>query len=299
MHGKEAKSILSAQNGMNLYRGCTHGCIYCDARSKCYRMDHDFEDVEVKSNAAELLEYTLRRKRSRCMIATGSMSDPYQPCEEKLGLTRKCFELIDRYGFGLSVQTKSDLILRDLDILKSINGKTRCIVEMTLTTYDEDLCRILEPNVCTTKRRAEVLNILRDAGIPTIVWLTPVLPFINDTEENIRGILEYCIEAAVHGIITFGAGVTLREGDREYFYAALDRNFPGLREKYEKTYGNAYELASPDEKKLTDFIHRTCQAYHIQDDTTKLFTYMHAFVDREAGEQLSLFNMGLNAAENL
>jgi len=290
MHEKEAKSILSAQNGMNLYRGCTHGCIYCDARSSCYRMDHAFEDVEVKSNAAELLEYTLRRKRSRCMIATGSMSDPYQPCEKDLRLTRRCLELIDRYGFGLSIQTKSDLILRDLDILESINSRTRCIVEMTLTTFDEELCKTLEPNVCTTKRRAEVLNILRDAGIPTIVWLTPVLPFINDTEENIRGILEYCIEAQVHGVLTFGFGLTLREGDREYYYQKLDEHFPDMKEKYIRVYGNDYELPSPHEEKLTDFFHRTCEAYHIQDDADKLFTYMHAFVDREAGEQLSLFD---------
>lgn len=291
MHEKEAKSILSAQNGMNLYRGCTHGCIYCDSRSSCYKMDHDFEDVEVKSNAAELLEYTLRRKRSKCMIGTGSMSDPYQPCEEKLELTRRCLELVDRYGFGLSIQTKSDLILRDLDILKSINRKSRCIVQMSLTTSDEALCRILEPNVCGTARRAEVLNILRDAGIPTIVWMTPILPFINDTEENIRGILEYCIEAQVYGVVTFGIGLTLRDGDREYYYGKLDEHFPGLKQKYMDTYGNAYELPVPGEAGLKEFLHKTCENYHIQDDADKLFTYMHAFVDKEAGEQLSLFDM--------
>jgi len=290
MHEKTAKSILSAQNGMNLYRGCTHGCIYCDSRSACYKMDHDFEDVEVKSNAPELLEYTLRRKRSRCMIATGAMSDPYQPCEKDLKLTRKCLELIDRYGFGLSIQTKSDLILRDIDILKSINSRTRCIVQMTMTTYDEKLCKILEPDVCTTARRAEVLNIMRDAGIPTIVWLTPVLPFINDTEENIRGILEYCIEAQVYGVLTFGLGLTLREGDREYFYAKLDEHFPGLKEKYIRVYGEDYELPVPEEDKLMAFLHKTCADYHIQDDSGKLFTYMHAFIDKEAGEQLSLFD---------
>jgi DNA repair photolyase len=291
MHEKEAKSILSAQNGMNIYRGCTHGCIYCDARSACYRMNHDFEDVEVKSNAAELLEYTLKRKRTKCMIATGAMSDPYQPCEEKLGLTRKCLEIVDKYGFGLSIQTKSDLVLRDLDILKSINSRTRCIVQITMTTYDEKLCGILEPDVCTTKRRAEVLNILRDNGIPAIVWLTPVLPFINDTEENLRGILEYCIEAEVYGIVTFGVGLTLREGDREYFYKKLDEHFPGMKQKYMDTYGDAYELPVPEEEERKRYIHETCVNYHIQDDTGKLFTYMHAFVDREAGEQLSLFDL--------
>ena len=165
MHTIQAKSILSSKNGMNLYRGCTHGCIYCDARSTCYQMEHTFEDIAVKEQAPELLEIALRRKRNKCMIGTGAMSDPYLHAEEKLQLTRRCLELIDEYGFGLAIQTKSDLILRDLDLLKRINQKTKCIVQMTLTTYDEKLCKILEPNVCTTKRRAEVLNILRDEGI--------------------------------------------------------------------------------------------------------------------------------------
>ena len=200
-HYKDVKGILSAKNGMNLYRGCTHGCIYCDSRSKCYQMDHDFEDVEIKRNAPELLEDALRRKRSRCMIGTGSMCDPYLPFEKSERLTRRCLELIDQYGFGFSVITKSDLVLRDLDLLKRINEKTKCVVQMTLTTFDEDLCRILEPNVCTTARRAEVLNILRDEGIPTVVWLCPILPFINDSEENLRGILSCCFEARVKGII--------------------------------------------------------------------------------------------------
>ena len=181
MHFTEAKSILSAQNGMNIYRGCTHGCIYCDARSTCYQMDHVFEDIEVKINAPELLEQALRKKRKKCMIGTGAMSDPYLHLEKELQLTRRCLELIDEYGFGLAIQTKSDMILRDLDLLKRINQKTKCVVQMTLTTYDEKLCRILEPHVCTTARRIEVLNILKEEGIPTIVWMTPILPFINDT----------------------------------------------------------------------------------------------------------------------
>lgn len=211
MHNMMAKSILSPKNGMNLYRGCTHGCIYCDARSTCYQMDHAFEDIAVKANAPELLEQALRRKRNKCMIGTGAMSDPYLHAEKELKLTRRCLELIEEYGFGLAIQTKSDLILRDLELLKRINEKTKCVVQMTLTTYDENLCRILEPNVCTTKRRSEVLNILRDEGIPTICWMTPILPFLNDTEENIRGVLNYCIEAKVYGIIQFGIGVTDRK----------------------------------------------------------------------------------------
>ena len=139
MHETEVKGILSAQNGINIYRGCTHGCIYCDSRSKCYQMHHDFEDIEVKLNASRVLEDALRRKRKKCMIGTGAMSDPYIHLEEKLGNTRKCIELIYSYGFGLAIQTKSARILRDLDLLKKINDKTKCVVQMTLTTYDEAL----------------------------------------------------------------------------------------------------------------------------------------------------------------
>ncbi len=225
MHYKEVKTILSANNGMNVYRGCTHGCIYCDSRSKCYKMEHDFEDIEVKVNAPELLENALRKKRKKCMIGTGSMCDPYMHIETELNHTRKCLEIIDRYGFGLSIQTKSDRILRDLDLLKSINNKSKCVVQMTMTTYDENLCKLIEPAVCTTKKRYEVLKKMRDNGIPTIVWLDPILPFINDTEENLKGILDYCIDAEVIGIICFGMGLTLREGSREYFYKNLMSTF--------------------------------------------------------------------------
>lgn len=289
MHTIQAKSILSPKNGMNLYRGCTHGCIYCDARSTCYQMEHAFEDIAVKENAPELLEVALRRKRNKCMIGTGAMSDPYLHAEEKLQLTRRCLELIDEYGFGLAIQTKSDLILRDLDLLKRINQKTKCVVQMTLTTYDENLCKILEPNVCTTKRRVEVLNILRDEGIPTICWMTPILPFINDTEENICGILKYCIEAKVYGIMQFGIGVTLRDGDRQYFYRKLDQYFPRMKERYIHTYGNAYELPVPKQAQLLQIIREECRKHHIIYDADTLFQYMAEFEDKQAGEQLTLF----------
>lgn len=163
MHSVRVKTILSAKNGMNLYRGCSHGCIYCDSRSDCYQMSHDFEDIEVKENALELLEIALRSKRKKCMIGTGSMSDPHMPLEKTLGNVRKTLELVERYGFGFTVITKSDLILRDLDLLKRINEKTKCVVQMTLTTFDEDLCRKLEPNgkygiVCDNNKIFEYLS---------------------------------------------------------------------------------------------------------------------------------------------
>ena len=289
MHYIQAKSILSAGNGMNLYRGCTHGCIYCDSRSTCYQMDHAFEDIAVKVNAPELLEQALRRKRSRCMIGTGAMSDPYLPLERELRLTRRCLELIDAYDFGLSIQTKSDLILRDLDLLKSINRKTKCVVPMTLTTYDEALCRILEPHVCTTARRIEVLKQMQEAGIPTIVWLTPILPFLNDTEENIRHLLDACRDAGVYGVVTFGIGVTLRDGDRQYFYQKLDEHFPGMKERYIQTYGSAYMLPSPRERELMALVRRECERAGIEWRTDALFAYMQQFEDKQAGEQLRLF----------
>lgn len=287
MHYVEAKGILSAKNGMNLYRGCQHGCIYCDARSRCYQMSHTFEDIEVKGNALELLEAALKAKRKPCMIGTGAMTDPYIPLEQQLQMTRRSLELIDRYGFGVAIQTKSDRILRDLDLLKSIHSRAKAVVQMTLTTCDERLCKVIEPNVPTTKQRVEALKQFRDAGIPTVVWLCPILPFLNDTEENIQGILEYCAEAGVKGIINFGMGLTLRDGNREYFYAQLDRSFPGLKEQYIRTYGNAYELPSPRSGQLLKLFHETCEKSGIWHDNNKIFRYMTQLDEKEA--QLSFF----------
>lgn len=292
MHDKEVKGILSAHNGMNLYRGCTHGCIYCDSRSKCYQFDHDFEDIEVKSNALELLEDALRRKREPCMIGTGSMCDPYMPVEAQRLLTRRSLELIEKYGFGATLITKSDLVLRDADVLQRIQRKTKAVVQMTLTTYDEALCRIVEPNVCTTRRRFEVLRELRERGIPTVVWLCPILPFLNDTEQNLRGILSYCFDAGVRGILCFGMGLTLREGNREYFYAALDRHFPGLSQKYRDRYGLSYELASDRSRELTEIFRSECRAHGVLCDNQSVFAYLNTYENKTAPEQLSLFGSG-------
>lgn len=288
MHEVNVKGILSAKNGMNIYRGCLHGCIYCDSRSLCYQMKHKFEDIEVKANAVELLENALRRKRNKCMIGTGAMSDPYMPIEEKLGNMRKCLEVIERYGFGVTMITKSTKVLRDLDLLNKINEKSKCVVQMTLTTYDEDLCRIVEPNVETTYERFRALEILRDNGIPTVVWLCPILPFINDTEENIRGILDYCVRAKVKGIINFDMGVTLRDGNREYFYKKLDEHFPGLKEKYIRMYGNSYQLSSPNSRQLNMIYKSECIKNGIMCDVNECFEYLNKYEDKYGGEQISL-----------
>ena len=289
MHFTNAKGILSAANGMNLYRGCTHGCIYCDSRSTCYQINHDFEDIEVKQNAPQLLEDALRRKRNKCMISTGAMCDPYMHCEEELGLTRRCLEIINRYGFGLAIQTKSCRILRDLPLLKRINERSKCVVQMTLTTFDENLCRIVEPNVSTTRERYEALKVFQKEGIPTVVWLAPILPFINDTQENLHGILDYCFDAGVKGIICFGMGLTLREGDREYYYQALDRHFPGVKQQYIRRYGLDYECPSPNAQELWKTFDEQCSARGVMHRPEEIFGYLRQFPHREEGEQLSMF----------
>ena len=289
MHFVKAKGILSAKNGMNIYRGCLHGCIYCDSRSRCYQINHAFEDIEVKENAVFLLEQSLRSKRKKCMIGTGSMCDPYIPLEEDLQITRKTLEVIDKCGFGATVLTKSDSVLRDIDVLGSINDRSKAVVQMTLTTFDESLCRIIEPNVSTTKERYIALKEFQKSGIPTVVWLCPILPFINDTEENIRGILHMCADAGVYGIINFGMGLTLREGNREYFYAQLDKHFPGLKDRYIRTYGNAYEIPSPNSYKLTKLFESTCEKHGIINDNDRIFSYLSAYEEKEADNQISLF----------
>jgi DNA repair photolyase/predicted metal-dependent hydrolase len=286
-HYADYKTILSPKNGMNLYRGCTHGCIYCDSRSACYQMKHDFEDIEVKRNAVRILESQLRRKREPCMIGTGAMCDSYIHLEEELQVTRKCLELIEHYGFGLAIQTKSSRIMRDIDLLRKINEKSKCVVQMTLTTFDEDSCRILEPNVSTTAERVEVLKAMQKEGIPTVVWLSPILPFINDTEENLRGLLDYCIEVEVRGIINFGFGTTMREGSRDYFYSKLDEHFPGMKQKYIKTFGNAYECPSPNSAKLWRIYNDICKQNGIMHKIDDVFEYLNKYESKF--EQMSMF----------
>lgn len=285
MHYVNSKSILSNKNGMNLYRGCTHGCIYCDSRSEIYGMNHSFEDIEVKKNYLELLKKELR-KRPPAMIGTGAMTDPYIPLENHLGHVRNTLELIYKYGFGFTCITKSDLILKDLDLLKKINGKTRVVVQMTLTTADDDLCRILEPNVCPTSRRVEVLNALKEENIPTVVWLCPILPYINDTEDNINSILDYCIDADVKGIFCHEMGLTLRKGNREYFYRKLDEHFPGLKERYVEEYGDCYSIPSPNNKKLMGIFKRRTSENGILNNFNDVFHFLNEFPQKSYQSKL-------------
>ncbi len=291
MHFVDAKGILTGSGGhfgMNIYRGCSHGCVYCDSRSRCYQFTHPFEDIEVKQNAPELLAAALRSKRKKCMIGTGSMSDPYMHCEENLRLTRRCLEIILENGFGATVLTKSDRILQDIDLIEKINRETKFVAQMTLTTYDDELCGILEPNVCNTKRRIEVLEEFNRRGIPTIVWMTPLLPYVNDTAENVSAIVSECARVGVKGILTFGMGLTLREGNREYYYAALDRHFPGLKERYIREFGNAYELPSPNRKELTEILRGICEEHGIMYREDECLAYMNELPDKYG--QMSIFD---------
>ena len=286
MHFIQAKSLLSSKNGMNIFRGCTHGCIYCDSRSLCYQMPHAFSDVAVKENAPSLLDAALSRKRKKGMIGFGSMSDPYIPAESSLRLTRQCLEIIARRGFGVSLITKSDLVLRDIDILKEIQERAKAVVSVTLTTADDALCRKIEPNVCPTSRRAEVLYALQDAGIPTVVWLCPILPYINDTKENLEGILSICREAEVKGILSFGFGMTLREGCREYFYQKLDELFPGLSTRYAAEFGLRYSIESPNSAELERVFSAFCEKEGIERRPERIFSYLYGM---ERDRQATLF----------
>ncbi|MCL1904333.1 MAG: radical SAM protein [Oscillospiraceae bacterium] len=294
-HYADYKTILSPKNGMNIYRGCTHNCIYCDSRSVCYQIKHDFDDIEVKRNAVEILEKQLLRKRSPCMISTGAMCDSYIHLEEELQLTRQCLEVIERHGFGLSILTKSARIMRDVDLLYAINAKTKCVVQMTMTTFDEDLCCIIEPDVSTTVERFAVLEAMRKAEIPTVVWLCPILPFINDTEENLRGILDYCIRAKVRGVIAWSFGTTMREGSRNYFYRKLDEHssiLPDMKQRYIETFGDRYECLSPNNPQLWAIFKAECEKHGIMYRSKDVFEYLCKFESRgmEYG-QMSLFDI--------
>jgi DNA repair photolyase len=251
-------------------------------------MKHDFEDIEVKRDAARILEEQLKRRRRPCIIGTGAMCDPYIPLEEELEVTRACLKLIEKHGFGLAIQTKSARILRDIDILRAINAKTKCVAQITLTTFNDDLCNIVEPNVSSTAERFAVLEEMRQAGIPTVVWLSPILPFINDTVENLRGLLDYCVRAEVRGIVCFGFGVTLRDGNREYFYKNLDARFPGIKERYIKTFGLSYECNSPNHALLWDIYRDACKKNGILYRPDDVFGYTREFEMKS--RQMTLFD---------
>lgn len=256
LHGSEDDFFYSDWN-MNLYRGCCHGCIYCDSRSLCYHLDR-FDTVRPKENALALLEKELRAKRRTGVITMGAMSDPYNPLEKELCLTRGALELMLRYGFGASFTTKSSLCARDADVLSAISRRAPVRVQLTVTCAEDDLCRRIEPNVSPTSERLRAIRTLSDAGVYTGIWLNPVLPFITDTEENIVATLRLASKAGARFAVCF-FGMTLRSGNREYYFDALERDFPGVRAKYLSTFGNAYECAAPNAQRLYEVFKQECQ----------------------------------------
>lgn len=274
---------FSARYNMNLYRGCEHRCIYCDSRSDCYQIGDFDHELLVKVNAIELLEKELPRKRIKGTISTGAMTDPYTPAENEYRLTRQALELIDRFGFGVHVTTKSDLITRDLDVLSRIS-RVRASVSFTLTTTDDDLARKVEPGAPSPSRRLEAMARLTEAGIRVGVDMMPILPFIEDTEENILPIVRRAAEVGAKYIFP-AFGTTMRSGSREYFYDRLDALFPGLRARYELTFRDRYECPSPYRGRLKQVFTDECRRLGLMHDMAQINAL---FVSNEP-KQLDLF----------
>lgn len=254
---KKDSSWFGTEYNMNLYRGCSHGCIYCDSRSECYHIDN-FSQVKAKENTTALLAEELRHKVKKGVIATGAMSDPYNPCEAEYQLTRRALGQIDRFGFGVAVATKSPLVTRDIDLYQQIMEHSPVLIKMTITTIDDTLSSQIEPNVAVSSQRFQALQELSQNGIFCGILLMPVLPFLEDNQENICGIVRQA--AAVGARFIYPAfGMTMRDQQREYYYAQLDRLFDGLSQKYRTTYGNRYTCTSPRAKKLWNIFTEACQ----------------------------------------
>lgn len=291
-----AKSIISVYRennnwfgtnyNMNIYKGCCHGCIYCDSRSDCYGIDN-FDIVRAKENSLEIIRRELKSKRKKGVIGTGAMSDPYNPFEKKFSLTRTALESIDSNGFGVAIATKSDLIVRDIDILKRIKNHSPVLCKITITTSDDELCKIIEPNVVVTSKRFEAIKKISDEDIYTGILLMPILPFINDTEENIISIVRLAKENGAKFIYP-AFGVTLRSNQRDYFFKMLDKYFPGIKEKYIENFGNNYMCNSPNARKLYNTFAEECKRLGL---LYKMNDIINGYKEGYNNEQLSLFHM--------
>lgn len=290
-----AKTIISGYSenenwfginyNMNIYKGCSHGCIYCDSRSECYGVE-DFDRVRAKENALGIIDRELRSKRRKGVVGTGAMSDPYNPLEASYELTRGALEIVNCYGFGISIATKSPLIVRDLDLLMKIAKHSPVLVMMTVTSADDVLCQKVEPGVAPSSERFAAMKALSDAGIPVGVLLMPILPFIEDDVANIEAIIDKANESGASFIYP-GVGVTLRQNQREWFYARLDASFPGLRSRYERAFGQAYYCASPNAKQLYERIEEKCRQYGLH---YKMHEIISSYKKKYESTQLSLFD---------
>lgn len=281
---KKPAEWFGAEYNMNIYRGCSHGCIYCDSRSDCYH-NTEFDTVRAKENALELIRNDLRRKTEGGVVGTGAMSDPYNPLERSLRLTRHVLELLHAYEFGVAIATKCSLVARDTDILSDIRKQAPVIVKLTITTADDGLCKQLEPHVSASSERFEALRALSEAGIFCGVLLMPILPYINDTEDNIRAILNKAHAAGARFVYP-AMGMTLRQGNREYYYSQLDRIMPGMSERYKKTYGERYYCPSPIAKKLWSVFTQECARLELLYDMKAI---IHRYKSGYLPRQLTLF----------
>ena len=281
---KDGSTWYGVDYNMNLYRGCPHGCIYCDSRSNCYHIDK-FDIPRGKENALNILEKELI-KNKRGVVGIGSMSDTYNPMEIKYEQTRKALELINKYKYGVSIDTKSELILRDLDLLKEINKNNNVIIKITITTPNDELSKIIEPNVCVSSKRFKTIKTLSENGIFVGIMMNPVLPFITDKEEDIKNLVKLAYQNGAKFIQTY-MGMTLRENQRDYYYEKLDIYFKGLKDKYINYYGNKYNCPVPNYKKIYEVFKKECEKYGILYDMKDIIKAYKKEI--KENEQISLF----------
>jgi len=278
-HVKQPDDWFGLKYNMNLYRGCQHRCIYCDSRSECYRIDHFDTEVLIKGNAIPLLREELASKRVKGTIGTGSMNDPYMPLEADLDLTGRALDVIAEFRFPVHVMTKSDLVLRDLDTLCRIN-QVYAAVSFTITTADDELGKKLEPGAPPVSKRFRAMKVLADHGIRTGVTMMPVLPFIEDNDQNVRQIVEQARACGASYIIPW-FGMSLRDRQRAYYYERLDQLFPGLRREYQRVYGDQYSCQSRNADRLTTLFEELCERHGI---STRIEPYQPV-----TATQISLF----------
>lgn len=282
---KNPKEWFGFDYTLNLYKGCSHGCIYCDSRSQCYRIDN-FDVVRAKKDAIAILNKELRNKKKKGIIGMGSMSDPYNPSETDEKLTQETLKLLNYYGFGVGVHTKSDLVLRDIELLKNINTHNQTVVNITITTSSDEISKKIEPNVCPSSRRFEVVKKLKEAGLICGITMTPVLPYITDDKEDLKLFIQKAVESKADYILTYMT-VTLRENQRDYYYEKLDEYFPGLSFTYKRIYNNRYSCETLKWKENYEYLKKECEKHHILYEMDDIVALIES--NKKEVEQLSLF----------
>ena len=275
---------FGANYNMNIYRGCSHGCIYCDSRSACYGIER-FDTVRVKERALEIIRNDLRRKVRTGVISTGSMSDPYNPLEAVHRYTENALRLIHAYGFGVAVATKSPLVTRDIGLFQDIKEAAPVLVKITITTADDALSQKIEPHAAPSSERFDALHTLHAQGVFCGILLMPVLPFLEDTDENVLAIVRRAAECGARFVYP-AFGMTMRDVQREYFLSNMERLFPGIREKYRKAFGTNYSCTSPRARALWTIFKKECDQLGI---LYKMSDIISAYKLGYGDSQLSFF----------